>query len=138
MNKGCKLFPGMGAACSCLLFTRAAQFQILRKLSQEPVHAAMPSSVTPRQLTRLSWPARTPTGRTGKNKGPFVTVRRFCTTAGASENNRTQRLRASKGVFTVVHVGLCHVQLLGSYLIPGNGKQSQFKILISVSFVLAF
>lgn len=36
------------------------QFQILRKLSQDPVHTAMPSSVTPRQLTRLSWPARTP------------------------------------------------------------------------------
>lgn len=30
------------------------QFQILRKLSQEPVDTAMPSSVTPRQLTRLS------------------------------------------------------------------------------------
>merc|ERR1712241_1390317 len=36
------------------------QFQILRKLSQDPVHTAMPSSVTPRQLTRLSCPARTP------------------------------------------------------------------------------
>lgn len=36
------------------------QFQILRKLSQDPVHTAMPSSVTPRQLTRLSWPASTP------------------------------------------------------------------------------
>ena len=36
------------------------QFQILRKLSQDPVQTAMPSSVTPRQLTRLSWPANTP------------------------------------------------------------------------------
>ncbi len=36
------------------------QFQIFRKLSQEPVHTAMPSSETPRQLTRLSWPASTP------------------------------------------------------------------------------
>lgn len=36
------------------------QFQILRKLSQEPVATAMPSSVTPRQLTRLSCPASTP------------------------------------------------------------------------------
>merc|ERR1712168_1069740 len=36
------------------------QFQILRKESQEPVETAIPSSVTPRQLTRLSWPARTP------------------------------------------------------------------------------
>ena len=40
------------------------QFQILRKLSQDPVHTAMPSSVTPRQLTRLSWPARTPRNTT--------------------------------------------------------------------------
>jgi len=30
------------------------QFQIRKKLSQEPVATAMPSSVTPRQLTRLS------------------------------------------------------------------------------------
>ena len=36
------------------------QFQILRKLSQDPVATAVPSSVTPRQLTRLSWPASTP------------------------------------------------------------------------------
>lgn len=36
------------------------QFQIFRKLSQDPVATAMPSSVTPRQLTRLSCPANTP------------------------------------------------------------------------------
>lgn len=30
------------------------QFQIRKKLSQEPVATAIPSSVTPRQLTRLS------------------------------------------------------------------------------------
>lgn len=40
------------------------QFQILRKLSQEPVDTAMPSSVTPRQLTRLSCPASTPVRET--------------------------------------------------------------------------
>lgn len=49
-----------------------AQFQILRKLSQEPVDTAMPSSVTPRQLTRLSWPARTPAGGTRTNKRRLV------------------------------------------------------------------
>jgi len=38
------------------------QFQIRRKLSQEPVATAMPSSVTPKQLTLLSWPASTPGG----------------------------------------------------------------------------
>lgn len=38
----------------------SVQFQILRKLSQDPVATAIPSSVTPRQLTRLSWPASTP------------------------------------------------------------------------------
>jgi len=37
------------------------QFQILRMESQEPVATAAPSSVTPRQLTRLSCPASTPT-----------------------------------------------------------------------------
>ena len=37
------------------------QFQILRKLSQDPVATASPSSVTPRQLTRLSCPVSTPT-----------------------------------------------------------------------------
>ena len=36
------------------------QFQILRKLSQEPVATAIPSAVTPRQLTLLSWPERMP------------------------------------------------------------------------------
>lgn len=30
------------------------QFQIRKKLSHEPVATAIPSSVTPRQLTRLS------------------------------------------------------------------------------------
>jgi hypothetical protein len=44
-------------ACGC---GACYQFQILRKLSQDPVHTAVPSSVTPRQLTRLSWPASTP------------------------------------------------------------------------------
>lgn len=38
------------------------QFQILRKLSQEPVATAIPSAVTPRQLTLLSWPERMPEG----------------------------------------------------------------------------
>lgn len=41
------------------------QFQIFRKLSQDPVATAIPSSVTPRQLTRLSCPANTP----GRDKG---------------------------------------------------------------------
>lgn len=36
------------------------QFQIFKKLSQDPVHTAIPSSVTPRQDTRLSCPASTP------------------------------------------------------------------------------
>lgn len=39
------------------------QFQILRKLSQEPVATAIPSAVTPRQLTLLSWPERVPEGK---------------------------------------------------------------------------
>lgn len=42
------------------LDTYLLQFQILRKLSHDPVATAIPSSVTPKQLTRLSWPARTP------------------------------------------------------------------------------
>uniref|UniRef100_A0A915HU35 Uncharacterized protein n=1 Tax=Romanomermis culicivorax TaxID=13658 RepID=A0A915HU35_ROMCU len=33
---------------------------IFKKLSHEPVATAIPSSVTPKQLTRLSWPASTP------------------------------------------------------------------------------
>jgi len=44
----------------CTICELCCQFQIFRKLSQEPVDTAMPSSVTPRQLTRLSWPASTP------------------------------------------------------------------------------
>lgn len=44
----------------CIESTFSIQFQILRKLSQDPVATAIPSSVTPRQLTRLSWPASTP------------------------------------------------------------------------------
>lgn len=36
------------------------QFHIFSKLSQEPVATAMPSSVTPKQLTLLSWPPKTP------------------------------------------------------------------------------
>jgi len=36
------------------------QFQIFKMLSHDPVATAVPSSVTPRQLTRLSCPARTP------------------------------------------------------------------------------
>ncbi len=44
----------------CIESTFSVQFQILRKLSQDPVATAIPSSVTPRQLTRLSWPASTP------------------------------------------------------------------------------
>lgn len=55
----------------------APQFQILRKLSQEPVHTAMPSSVTPRQLTRLSWPASTPAGGERSNKRTLVVVKYF-------------------------------------------------------------
>lgn len=46
------------------------QFQILRKLSQEPVATAMPSAVTPRQLTLLSWPERIPV--VGKRRGQGV------------------------------------------------------------------
>lgn len=49
-----KLLPVVESAALLL------QFQILRKLSHDPVATAMPSSVTPKQLTRLSWPARTP------------------------------------------------------------------------------
>lgn len=45
------------------------QFQILRKLSQEPVATAMPSAVTPRQLTLLSWPERIPMGRKKRGHG---------------------------------------------------------------------
>lgn len=32
-----------------------------RVLSQLPVHSAMPSELTPKQLTRFSWPVKTPT-----------------------------------------------------------------------------
>ncbi|KAL6489512.1 hypothetical protein MHYP_G00032530 [Metynnis hypsauchen] len=39
---------------------KVPQFQIFRKLSHDPVQQAMPSAVTPMQLTRLSWPANTP------------------------------------------------------------------------------
>jgi len=93
VNTGCKLCPKTGAMSVCLLDVRAcmcacvcvcvwfmcvAQFQILRKLSQDPVLTAMPSSVTPRQLTRLSWPARTPAGGTGINKRRRVAVKAFC------------------------------------------------------------
>lgn len=35
--------------------------QTLSMLSQLPVQSAIPSDETPRQLTRFSWPARTPT-----------------------------------------------------------------------------
>jgi len=45
-----------------------AQFQILRKLSHDPVATAIPSSVTPRQLTLLSWPASTPVKRNIQNR----------------------------------------------------------------------
>lgn len=45
----------MGGAAECLhAFHLPPQFQILRKLSQEPVATAIPSAVTPRQLTLLS------------------------------------------------------------------------------------
>lgn len=43
-----KLLPVVESAALLL------QFQILRKLSHDPVATAMPSSVTPKQLTRLS------------------------------------------------------------------------------------
>jgi hypothetical protein len=43
-----------------LMHKHYAQFQIFRKLSHDPVHTAIPSSVTPKQETRLSWPANTP------------------------------------------------------------------------------
>lgn len=43
-----KLLPVMESAAFLL------QFQILRKLSHDPVATAIPSSVTPKQLTRLS------------------------------------------------------------------------------------
>ena len=33
----------------------------LSVLSQLPVHNAIPSELTPRQLTRFSWPVKTPT-----------------------------------------------------------------------------
>lgn len=54
-----------------------AQFQIFKKLSQEPVATAIPSSVTPRQLTRLSWPASTPEmiGESGVGSGQSGQVR---------------------------------------------------------------
>lgn len=35
-----------------------------KKLSQEPVPTAMPLSVTPKQLTLLSWPAKIPETQT--------------------------------------------------------------------------
>lgn len=43
-----KLLPVMESVALLL------QFQILRKLSHDPVATAIPSSVTPKQLTRLS------------------------------------------------------------------------------------
>ena len=64
-------------ACGFFFREPPAQFQILRKLSQEPVDTAMPSSVTPRQLTRLSWPARTPVERGGaQRQAPLSSTQR--------------------------------------------------------------
>ena len=58
-----KEWPGPSAALQVQpSFSRfPAQAQILRKESHEPVQSAIPSIETPKQLTRLSWPARTPT-----------------------------------------------------------------------------
>lgn len=53
--------------------TYRLQFQIFRKLSHDPVATAMPSSVTPKQLTRLSCPAKTPAG--GKRRGEWNPTR---------------------------------------------------------------
>lgn len=43
-----------------LVYFHKYQFHILRKLSHEPVATAIPSSVTPKHDTLLSWPANTP------------------------------------------------------------------------------
>lgn len=40
---------------------RNYQAQTLRRESQDPVHRLMPSLLTPRQLTRFSWPLKEPT-----------------------------------------------------------------------------
>lgn len=65
MGSGCgPCFCCSSPLCWC------PQFQILRKLSQEPVATAMPSAVTPRQLTLLSWPERIPV--VGKKRGQGV------------------------------------------------------------------
>lgn len=40
---------------------RGTRRRTLSMLSQDPVHKAMPSALTPRQLTRFSCPASTPT-----------------------------------------------------------------------------
>jgi hypothetical protein len=36
-------------------------FKALTRESQDPVHKLMPSLLTPRQLTRFSWPLKEPT-----------------------------------------------------------------------------
>lgn len=46
---------------SCVLFLLVYQAQTLRRESQDPVHRLMPSLLTPRQLTRFSWPLNEPT-----------------------------------------------------------------------------
>lgn len=52
-------------ACFSTLFEDflKPQFHIFRKLSQDPVQQAIPSAVTPMQLTLLSCPASTPVER---------------------------------------------------------------------------
>lgn len=65
-SAGDALCNGLCFRCSFPLSCHP-QFQILRKLSQEPVATAMPSAVTPRQLTLLSWPERIP-DRRGRRK----------------------------------------------------------------------
>lgn len=58
---------------------QSGQFHILRKLSHEPVATAMPSLVTPKQLTLLSCPAKTPAK---ERKSVSQSVQNTCVNTG--------------------------------------------------------
>ena len=60
-HRACAAPPRLSRAAVRPDRTPHHEAQTLRKESQLPVHSAVPSWHTPRQLTRLSWPARQPT-----------------------------------------------------------------------------
>ena len=60
-NKACRLCPYLEGRRSRHVVNSKRLRLTLRVLSQLPVHSAIPSTLTPRQLTRFSWPVNTPT-----------------------------------------------------------------------------